>query len=108
VRSSQPVTKTGNRHKESDSEIGTSSQTSSISRKIWPENYDNIKHMQERHAQQSSRHQRSPDNNSNSSHSIYIKSESSTADNNEDEISESPYEWMNFKDLPGKHYDWLY
>ena len=81
--------------------------------------------MQERHAQQSSRNQRSPDNNSNSSHSIYIKSEckssslspiicyykkhvsASTADNKEDEISESPYEWMNFKDLPGKHYEWL-
>ena len=28
-----------------------------------------------------------------------------TGDNDDDEESESPYEWMNFKDLPGK-YEW--
>ena len=30
-----------------------------------------------------------------------------TADNDDDDDGESPYEWMNFKDLTGK-YDWYY
>lgn len=122
TRSSQAALRTRtigyNNQGTSETECSPKSNTMPRTRTIWPENYDNMQHMLQKHSTNidpkatsdtnflsetpQSRCQSPPDHESPSNHSIYLKSESDNVNNEDDEESESPYEWMDFKDTNGQ------
>ena len=139
TRSSQAALRTRtigyNNQGTSETECSPKSNTMPRTRTIWPENYDNMQHMLQKHSTNidpkatsdtnflsetpQSRCQSPPDHESPSNHSIYLKSEceflwnasrcplttkhvaADNVNNEDDEESESPYEWMDFKDTNG-------